>query len=254
MQPRWFRPALVALALSSSALLGGCATHSQAGGATSATDDTNNDPYESFNRPMWEVDLTFDRYLLKPVAIGYRDATPGFFQTAVNNILTNMRGPVILVNDLLQGQTDNAGKTLARLYINTIFGLGGILDVATYSKVPFHDADFGQTLGVWGVDSGPYLVLPLLGPSDPRDAIGYGIDSFIDPFDIEMRAHGIDEANYVRMGVGVVNDRALTVTSSTSCRKARSISTRRCAASTSRSARRRRFVTWRRDARAERPV
>jgi phospholipid-binding lipoprotein MlaA len=192
-------------------LLCACANQPKPGQGSAASDDVNNDPYETVNREIWEIDLTFDRFFLKPIATGYRDATPTFFQRSVSNVLTNLRTPVIFVNDVLQGDPDKAAKSLGRLYINSVMGLGGIFDVASAGKVPFHDSDFGQTLGVWGVGSGPFLVLPLLGPSDPRDAIGYGVDSFIDPFDIEMRAHGIDEANYVRMGVGIVSDRALTL-------------------------------------------
>jgi phospholipid-binding lipoprotein MlaA len=213
MSFRLVRSALTLAAVSAMALLGACANQPKPAPTSAATpvDDVNNDPYETVNREIWEIDLTFDRFFLKPIAIGYRDATPTFFQRSVSNILTNLRTPVIFVNDVLQGDPDKAAKSLARLYINSVMGVGGIFDVASAGKVPFHDSDFGQTLGVWGVGSGPFLVLPLLGPSDPRDAIGYGVDSFIDPFDIEMRAHGFDEANYVRLGVGIVSDRAMTL-------------------------------------------
>jgi phospholipid-binding lipoprotein MlaA len=92
--------------------------------------------------------------------------------------------------------------------INSVFGLGGIFDPATKDKIPFREADFGQTLGSWGLDSGPYLVLPLLGPSDPRDGIGYGVDSVVDPYSLEMQVHGYDDWNYARTGLSIISDQA----------------------------------------------
>ena len=205
----WFRPVLLASMVAGTAALGGCAsaTHKP----TDPAEAENNDPYESVNRKMWAADMALDRYLLKPIAITYRDHTPQMVQTSVTNVLRNLRGPTIMLNDLLQGNPDRAVTTFARLTINTLFGLGGIMDLATKAKIPFHDSDFGQTLGVWGFGTGPYLVLPLLGPSDPRDGIGYGVDSFADVFSIKMHAHGVDEANYARLGGSIISDRAASI-------------------------------------------
>jgi phospholipid-binding lipoprotein MlaA len=209
MHFRWLHPAILAAAIVGAAALSGCATSDKPTAKVAAQDD--NDPFEPVNRKIWDFDLTLDRFLLKPIATGYRDYTPGFTQTGVSNALRNLRSPAIMVNDLLQGNPDRFGDTFARLALNTIFGLGGLIDVGAKVKIPYHDADFGQTLGVWGVPTGPYLVLPLLGPSDPRDGIGYGVDSFADVFSIEMRAHGIENAEYIRWGADIISSRAATI-------------------------------------------
>jgi phospholipid-binding lipoprotein MlaA len=189
--------------------LAACASkHDDAGAAPAATTEDNNDPYESVNRKIWDFDMTLDRYLLKPIAQGYKYAMPDLAQTAIANILRNLNNPVILANDLLQGNGKRAGITFKRLAINTIIGLGGMIDIAAKNNIPYHYSDFGQTLGVWGVQSGPFIVLPLLGPSDPRDAVGYGADSVADPFTIKMNAARIAEGNYVRAGVGIISSRA----------------------------------------------
>ena len=207
MQRRWLSQA--AFAVIALSLVGGCATPDKHGQTAVVQDD--NDPFEPVNRKIWDFDLTLDRFLLKPIALGYRDYTPSFARTGLTNALNNLKSPVIMANDLLQGNGDRFGQTLSRLAVNTFFGFGGVVDVAAKHGVPRHDADFGQTLGVWGVEPGPYLVLPLLGPSDPRDGIGYGVESFADPFSVEMRAHGYDEGDYIRWGLTVVSDRAATI-------------------------------------------
>jgi phospholipid-binding lipoprotein MlaA len=204
MRPHRFRSVVSAAALSCVLALGGCS-----GSFTDGQDSANNDPYESFNRKVWDVDLALNDYLLTPVARGYRWATPDVVQTAVANALRNLKSPAVLANDILQGNSKRAGQTLTRIWLNTLVGLGGLIDVATDQNLPFHDTDFGATLGSWGVPSGPFLVLPLLGPSDPRDGSGTGVDSFLfDPFSIKMNAAGIQSANYYRFGVGTVSDGA----------------------------------------------
>ncbi len=207
------RDGFLSLLIVSAALtLSGCASAPPGQQSTAAaSDDINDDPYESANRAVWAFDITLDKYLLKPIAVGYRTVTPQFAQTGIANALNNLKSPTIFVNDLLQGNTDRAGDTFARIAINTTIGLGGFIDVAAKNKIPFHESDFGQTLGSWGVPTGPYLVLPLLGPSDPRDGIGYGVDSFADPYSIETRAHGLTTAEYSRAGIGLVSDRAQTI-------------------------------------------
>lgn len=209
MHPRWFRTALRAALLCCVAAVGACSAAGHGRSADSASGDA--DPYESVNRKVWAFDMSLDRYLLTPVGRGYRTVTPGVVQTAVANALRNLKSPMIMVNDLLQGNPDRFGETFARMWMNTILGLGGMIDVGTATRIPHHDADFGQTLGVWGVPSGPYLVLPLLGPSDPRDGIGYAADSIADPFTLKLQAANLDGADYVRTGVGFVSDRAATV-------------------------------------------
>ena len=181
-------------------MLAGCAT-SQPG----AEDDeySVHDPLEPVNRGIFAVNLVADDYVIRPVAQAYRDYMPQPIRNGVHNFLTNLRSPVIMFNDALQGQGKLAGDTFARLWVNTILGLGGIMDVASDIGIPFHDADFGQTLGVWGVPAGPYLVLPILGPSDPRDTVGLVADSFADPFNGLMRKNG-DDGDYVILGRTVV--------------------------------------------------
>ena len=181
-------------------MLAGCAT-SQPG----AEDEeySAHDPLEPVNRGIFAVNLVADDYVIRPVAQAYRDYMPQPIRNGVHNFLTNLRSPVIMFNDALQGQGKLAGDTFARLWVNTILGLGGIMDVASDIGIPFHDADFGQTLGVWGVPAGPYLVLPILGPSDPRDTVGLVADSFADPFNGLMRKNG-DDGDYVILGRTVV--------------------------------------------------
>ena len=142
-----------------------------------------NDPLEPVNRVMLDFNLTLDRYLVKPVAVGYRAVTPAFFRTGVANFLTNLRSPVVLVNDLMQGEFDRAAQTAGRFAVNTTVGIGGVRDVSKEFGLPEkHDEDFGQTLAVHGVGAGPYLVLPLLGPTNPRDVVGRVVDFAISPF------------------------------------------------------------------------
>jgi len=204
MRPHRFRSVVSAAALACVLTLGACSS-----GSTDGQDAANNDPYESFNRSVWDVDLALNDYLLTPVARGYRWATPDFAQTAIANALRNLKSPAILANDILQGNSKRAGQTLTRIWLNTLVGLGGLIDVAADQNLPYHDNDFGATLGAWGVPSGPFLVLPLLGPSDPRDGVGNGVDNFLfDPFSIKMNAAGIQSANYYRFGIETVSGAA----------------------------------------------
>jgi phospholipid-binding lipoprotein MlaA len=144
--------------------------------------DNENDPLEPFNRAVFQVNLFLDRLILKPVAIMYRNATPEFVRDGVDNFLANLRTPVVLANDLLQGQFEQGRLTLGRFMLNTIIGVGGLVDVGGLVGMPERrDEDFGQTLAVHGVGPGPYLMLPLLGPSNPRDAAGRVVDLAFDP-------------------------------------------------------------------------
>lgn len=189
----------------SAMLLASCA--SAPPGPSDAQDDTN-DPYENVNRVIFDVNMSIDKYFFEPVAEGYRWVLPGFARTGIANVIRNLKSPVIMANDLLEGNPQRFGDTFGRFMLNTFMGLGGLIDVGTDAKIPYHDADFGMTLAVWGVDSGPYLVLPLLNSSNPRDAIGKGVDSYADPVSIELSAHDMSEGNYIRLGMGLVSDRA----------------------------------------------
>jgi phospholipid-binding lipoprotein MlaA len=171
------------LSVAALALSAGCATPPPADDpeAVAAFHEAN-DPYEPFNRAVFEVNLLLDKVLLKPLAFVYKEAVPGVFQDMIRNVLNHMRTPVTLANDLLQGEWDRAGATAMRIALNTTIGVVGIADPATEMGFPAHEEDFGQTMAVAGVRDGPYLMLPLLGPSNPRDGVGFLVDFAFDPF------------------------------------------------------------------------
>lgn len=135
------------------------------------------DPWEGFNRKIFAFNETLDRYALEPIATGYDYVVPERVQTCVGNFAENLMFPNRLANDLLQLKILQAYETLWRAIVNTTFGIGGLFDVASAHQIYKSDEDFGQTLGVWGVPPGPYLMLPLLGPSSPRDAAGLAVDA-----------------------------------------------------------------------------
>jgi phospholipid-binding lipoprotein MlaA len=163
-------------------LVAGCATPPPASDKEAvASFHKDNDPYEPFNRAMFDFNLFLDDVILRPVSYLYKEGVPEPIQYNIHSFLNNLRGPVILANDLMQGEMDRAGTTLLRFGMNTTVGLLGIIDFATEAGIPAHDEDFGQTLAVWNTDSGPYLVLPIFGPSNPRDAAGLVVDTLIDP-------------------------------------------------------------------------
>jgi phospholipid-binding lipoprotein MlaA len=164
-------------------LAAGCATPPPAtDSAAVAAFKEANDPYEPFNRAMLDFNLALDKAILKPVAFVYKEGVPDPLQTNVTNFLANLRGPVIFANDLLQGEFERAGNTLLRFAMNSTIGILGINDFAGEAGLEEHTEDFGQTLGTWDVEEGPYLVLPIFGPSNPRDGVGLLADSLIDPF------------------------------------------------------------------------
>jgi len=135
------------------------------------------DPWQSINRPIFGFNDALDRYALEPVAKGYRFAVPGFARTGVTNFFANAWFPVVFTNCVLQAKPLEATQSFTRFFINTTIGVGGLFDVATHVNVPSPNEDFGQTLGYWGVSTGPYLVLPLFGPSNVRDTAGRFVDS-----------------------------------------------------------------------------
>lgn len=149
--------------------------------AVVADENIEVDPWEGFNRSMFSFNETLDRYALKPVAQGYKAVTPDIIETGVSNFFGNLADVGSIFNNVLQLKGEAAAQDFSRVVFNSIFGLGGVLDVATPYGLPEHKEDFGQTLGYWGVESGPYLVLPLLGPSNIRDGISKIPDSMVDP-------------------------------------------------------------------------
>lgn len=154
--------------------------------ACASTEDTPSatavyDPLEDWNRGVYAFNDGVDRAVLEPVAKGYRAVTNEPIRGGVSNFLTNLNQPVVFVNTVLQGKPGAAIDTFSRFTVNSTVGLAGIFDVATPLNVPEHREDFGQTLGVWGVPNGPYLVLPLMGSSNLRDVAGFGVDAAFNP-------------------------------------------------------------------------
>ncbi|HEY8516366.1 MAG TPA: VacJ family lipoprotein [Candidatus Binatia bacterium] len=156
------------------------ATAAAARDVSSEPSGSVDDPWEPFNRTMFDFNEDLDHYVLKPVATGWDYVMPRPVQRGVDNFFDNLKFPARFVNDLLQGQIDPAAITLCRFAVNTTVGIGGIFDWATDMGLPKHTSDFGQTLGIWGVPSGPYLVWPVFGPSSPRDTVGLVADSYLD--------------------------------------------------------------------------
>ena len=160
------------IALAASLLLVGCA---------SAPTANPKDPWEPMNRSVASFNDKVDDNVLKPLATGYRNVVPDLIQTGVRNVFNNFADMWSTVNNLLQLKPINTAESLGRVIVNTVFGIYGIFDVATYIKLERHPEDFGQTLGYWGMPNGPYLVLPLFGPSTLRDGASLPIDFAVSP-------------------------------------------------------------------------
>ncbi|PKU22516.1 VacJ family lipoprotein [Telmatospirillum siberiense] len=190
------------------ALLIGCATPPPADDPEAQAEfDQINDPLEPANRVIFSVNEGIDDYFLRPVAVGYRAVVPSFGRDRISDFLDNLKSPVYLVNDLLQGNFTMAGSTVGRFALNSSFGVLGIMDVAEPMGLPGHSADFGETLGVWGIGEGPYLVLPLFGPSNPRDTVGMVADSYTDPLDYYLQTGGRHWAYWTRLGLTAISQR-----------------------------------------------
>ncbi len=149
--------------------------------------EAENDPLEPLNRAIFDFNKVVDGMFLRPAAVVYREVLPRPAQRGVNNFLANLRSPVVLANDLLQGEMERAGNTAGRFLINTTVGLLGVWDAAGGMGIPRHSEDFGQTFATWGVGEGFYLVLPIFGPSNPRDAAGLLVEWYVDPVNIWLR-------------------------------------------------------------------
>lgn len=195
----------VALAL----LAAGCATAPDPSDEAAVQSfNEANDPLEPMNRYFFEINHGLDELLVKPFAGYYNIALPDPAKDGVRNFLRNLHAPVILLNDLFQGEGGRAGTTAARFAINTTLGIGGILDVADWFGMPYHDEDFGQTLAVWGSSEGIYLHLPLLGPSNPRDAGGKLVDYVLDPLTWVGYVYNVSWINTTRFMVEGIDTRA----------------------------------------------
>ena len=170
------------IAAATCALLGACAHPPPASDQEALTEyRQTNDPLEPTNRVFYSINNGLDTVILAPLARGYRYAVPRPARLGIHNVLANITSPVLLANNVLEAKPRRAGDTFMRFVINTSLGLGGLFDVATDFGYPAEDADFGITLALWGVGAGPFLFLPVLGPSNPRDAGGFGGDVLLDP-------------------------------------------------------------------------
>ena len=188
-------------------LLAGCAA---TGETASGTDDDQligyeepNDPLEVPNRFIFAINDTLDTFILKPVAVTYDFWLPEGVKDSVRNFTRNLASPVILANDVFQGDWKRAEDTAARFLVNTVLSLG-FFDLVD-ERHPYHDEDFGQTLAVYGVDDGFYLVLPVFGPSSARDAVGRGVDILLDPL---TYVDGAQTLSIASRAAGAVDSRA----------------------------------------------
>lgn len=189
-------------AFSMALLISACSTYGDHGG-----DYAKMDPFEDLNRGVHAFNEGVDKVLLEPVAKGYRSVTPSGIRIALRNFLRNLRSPLDLGNQILQGDLEGATNQTARTFINTLAGFGGIVDIADMGGIEYEPEDFGQTLAVWGVDSGPYVVMPILGPSTVRDATGNLVDGLVDP--LRLYAFNINEEgwHYGRMAATAIDKR-----------------------------------------------
>jgi phospholipid-binding lipoprotein MlaA len=169
--------------------------------AQAASED---DPWESINRPIFRFNYMLDTYALKPLAQGYQAITPQFLEDGIHNMFRNIGDVGNLANDVLQVKPQAAGVDTARLMFNTTFGVLGFFDVGTRMGLQRNDEDFGQTLGYWGVGSGPYVMLPFLGPSTLRDAPSRYVDSYAEPY----RYMNDIPARNMAIGMDVIDTRA----------------------------------------------
>ncbi len=167
-----------------------------------------NDPLEPMNRSIFEFNRGVDTVLLRPLAEIYADLIPQGGQDMVKDFLDNLTAPVVLANDILQGEPERAGETAARFVANSTFGILGLFEI---SGIKRHNEDFGQTLGTWGVNEGPYLMLPFLGPSSARDGLGLVADYYIDPFSYYTRTTQQEYLQWVRLSVRAIDTRARNI-------------------------------------------
>jgi phospholipid-binding lipoprotein MlaA len=188
--------------------LGGCATPPPADDADAVADfKETNDPIEPANRAVYAFNDGLDTVIMRPAAQAYRFIVPPPVRAGIHNVLSNLGTPVQLGNDIMEGKPRRAGDTTMRFLINSTVGVLGVFDVATGWGYPDHDADFGMTLGLWGLPEGPFLFLPVFGPSDPRDAIGLGVDAAMDPFTWVGQGAAVRALDWSRFGINALDQR-----------------------------------------------
>jgi len=181
-------------------LVAGCATDPQA----------PDDPLEPMNRFFFDINQRLDRHAALPAATFYSSAVPGSVRGSVHNVLSNLGGPVTVVNDVLEAEFENAGIAAGRFLINSTIGVAGIFDVASDWGMGRRDRDFGETLGTYGIAPGPYLVLPLAGPSAVRDVAGSYVDGFFSPL-YYVHYDGRQYVGLVKSGLGTMDTRSSNI-------------------------------------------
>jgi phospholipid-binding lipoprotein MlaA len=200
----WARTACALLALALPLFAAGCASTDNKEAAAA------DDPLEPMNRFFFGMNQKLDRNAALPAATFYVSTVPGPMRNGVHNFLSNLSGPVDFVNSVLQLHGDEAATALGRFSVNTTIGLGGIFDVATGWGMPEENEDFGQTLGYYGLGQGPYLVLPLRGPSSVRDFGGSYVDGYFSPL-YYVRYSGRQYVGLIRGSLGSVDDRSANI-------------------------------------------
>lgn len=196
-------------------IISGCASAPQNGddqwaqsdGAAIGVEESDNDPLELLNRFIFAFNDAVDVTLLQPASAVYRVIVPEVVRDSVQNFMRNISSPVILANDVFQGEWDRAETTATRFFVNSTIGVAGLFDVAKDMGYEYHDEDFGQTLAVYGTGEGPYLVLPLIGPSNLRDGAGLVVDTLLDPLTYILST----EAGIARRGVTAVDTRSRNI-------------------------------------------
>ncbi|HLY55671.1 MAG TPA: VacJ family lipoprotein [Stellaceae bacterium] len=207
-----YRVAAWSIAALTASLPCGCASPAaRQGDEADLAEEAIPDPWEEDNRRFFKLTLFLDDHILSPAAEAYRAVVPHVVRSGITNVLANLSSPAILMNDMLQAHPVCAAQTFGRLAVNSVLGLGGVIDIGERMGIPAHNADFGQTLGGWGVGAGPFIMSPLIGPTNPRDAVGYVVDFAADPFLWEMHFVRLDEGNYARYGVGLVETRERSI-------------------------------------------
>ena len=223
---------LALMLLVTPALLSACAEMPKSPEAQAEFDATD-DPLEPMNRVIFDVNDFLDRLLWRPIAELYRVTIPPPLRDRLGNLVSNMKEPVVFANTVMQGRLHDAETTTERFGINTILGVGGMWDIATGWGFQKQTADFGQTLNSWGIKSGPYLVLPLFGPSNFRDALGLGADMTMSPWGYLAGIAGPgteNKFNISSFGADGIVQREENIEPLDARAPARLISTRRCAA------------------------
>ena len=204
---------LIVLFLSSVLVLQGCASKEASVNYNNSETEivSVNDPLEKVNRVVFQFNIIFDKLILRPIAVTYRAIVPEFVRNRVTYSLNNLGMPITAVNNVLQGELRKAGVSTSRFIINSTVGILGFFDPAASMGLVSENEDFGQTLSVWGVESGPYLVLPFLGPSTPRDFAGMLSTSLLDPMYQVGGGSAPDSLRTYRMGTGAVDFRSQNI-------------------------------------------